>query len=243
MLRRSTIAAVVISMAALAVTPAIAVGPSISTGASAYAVAERGQQVQIAPPPRQPATATYRITFNARWTSASHPGTTPNNAHFSNPVLAVHSTPGAMFDVGAPTSPGVEEMAEFGRTRILLSELTSNSTVSHATSGAGVPAPAIASRSFDITATQTFDMVSLVTMLAPSSDWFVGLRNFDLFDGEWVPSITVNAGSYDAGTSGGDNFGVSSRSGPGFVTGPVDPGYVAAASQNPFATITITRTG
>ncbi len=102
---------------------------------------------------------------------------------------------------------------------------------------------AIASRSFDITATQNVDMVSLVTMLAPSSDWFVGLRNFDLFDGEWAPSTTLNAGNYDAGTSGGDNFGVTSRSGPGFVTGPVDPGFIGAASQNPFATITITRTG
>ena len=243
MMRRLIVAAAIVSMAAVAVSPAIAVGPGISQGATANDVAVRGQQIQIKPPPEQPATATYRITFNARWTSASHPGTTPNNAHFSNPVVAVHSVPGAMFDVGAPTSPGVEAMAELGTTSILLGELQSNSTVSQALVRAGVPAPAIASRSFDITATQNVDMVSLVTMLAPSSDWFVGLRNFDLFNGEWAPNTTLNAGNYDAGTSGGDNFGVTSRSGPGFVTGPVDPGYIAAASQNPFATITITRTG
>ena len=243
MIRRGTIAAAVISLATLVVASAIAAGPGISKGASATQVAVRGQQIQIASPPVQPATATYRITFNARWTSASHPGTTPNDAHFSNPVLAVHSVPGAMFGLGAPTSPGVKDVAEFGRTSTLLAELRSNAAVSQAVVGAGVPAPAIASRSFEITATQDADMVSLVTMLAPSSDWFVGLRNFDLFNGVWMQSTTVDAGNYDAGTSGGDNFGVTSRSGPGFVTGPVDPGYISAAAGNPFATITIVRTG
>lgn len=243
MRRRATIAAAVISMAMLAVAPAIAEVPAISSSASANQVAVRGQQTQTQRPPAQPATATYRITFNARWTSASHPGTTPNNAHFSNPVVAVHSAPGAMFDLDARTSPGVEDMAEFGRTAILLAELRSNGTVSQALVGAGVPAPAIASRSFEITATQNVDMVSLVTMLAPSSDWFVGLRNFDLFNGAWVQNTTVDAGNYDAGTSSGDNFGVTNRSGPGVVTGPADPGFIRAASENPFATITITRTG
>jgi hypothetical protein len=239
---RLATAGAVIGLVILAVAPATAQGPEIDTAATANERAVRGAQTRIGVP-AQPTTATYRVTFNARWTSASHPTTTPNDAHFSNPVLAVHSTPGAMFDVGAPTSPGVQDVAEFGRTATLLAELRSNSTVTDAQVTAGVPAPAIGSRSFDITATQDADLVSLVTMLAPSSDWFVGVRNFDLFKGVWLQTTTVDAGNYDAGTSSGDNFGVTSRTGPGVVSGPVDPGYINAAAENPFATITITRTG
>ena len=239
---RFATAAAVIGLTVLAVAPATALGPGINTGATASERAARGAQTQIGVP-EQPATASYRVAFNARWTSATHPTTTPSDAHFSNPVLAVHSTPGAMFDLGAATSPGVKDVAEFGRTATLLGELRSNAAVTDAQVTAGVPAPAIGSRSFDITVTQEADLVSLVTMLAPSSDWFVGLSSFDLFKGVWLQTTTIDAGNYDAGTSGGDNFGVTSRTGPGVVSGPVDPGFISAAAENPFATITITRTG
>ncbi len=44
-------------------------------------------------------------------------------------------------------------------------------------------------------------------MLAPSPDWFVGLHNFQLYDGSnFIGDITVDAVLYDAGTDSGVSY-------------------------------------
>ena len=44
-------------------------------------------------------------------------------------------------------------------------------------------------------------------MLAPSPDWFTGIKNLDMcVDGYWLPTKTVHSVPYDAGVDGGTFF-------------------------------------
>ncbi len=46
---------------------------------------------------------------------------------------------------------------------------------------------------------QDYPYISLVSMLAPSPDWFTGLNSYQLFvDGKWVESVDVFLNTYDA---------------------------------------------
>ena len=55
---------------------------------------------------------------------------------------------------------------------------------------------------FSVSADHPF--VSLVSMIAPSPDWFVGVADLSLHDGEgWVDSVTVDLYAWDAGTDDG----------------------------------------
>lgn len=52
-------------------------------------------------------------------------------------------------------------------------------------------------------------LVSLITMIAPSPDWFAGVH--DLYpvsrSGVWWSSFSVDLQPYDAGSDGGDTYG------------------------------------
>ena len=53
-----------------------------------------------------------------------------------------------------------------------------------------------------------YSLISFVSMIAPSPDWFAGLQNYNLVqNGNWVNNVSVNAVGYDAGTEDGDVFG------------------------------------
>lgn len=226
--------------------PATAAGPTISAGAEATAPADRGEeQVQVDPPPAAP-TARYRVTLAVDWTGATHPTTLPGNAHVSAPVLAVHSTPGAVFTSGGQASAGVEQMAETGSTSTLVAELSGNAQVAIVRTAAGVPAPAVGSRTFDIDVDQSTHLISAVTMLAPSPDWFVGFADSATFvDGQWITSQTFPLRNYDAGTDSGATFtaGNSDTRPQQPISGPGDAAFSSAAAEGAFGTVTITKIG
>jgi hypothetical protein len=50
-------------------------------------------------------------------------------------------------------------------------------------------------------------VVSVVTMIAPSPDWFVGVSGLSLLeDGQWVEERVVTLFPYDAGTDAGSSY-------------------------------------
>lgn len=50
-------------------------------------------------------------------------------------------------------------------------------------------------------------MVTLVTMVAPSPDWFVGIRDLNRFqNGDWISTLSVDLDPYDAGTDSGTTY-------------------------------------
>ncbi|RNC82835.1 MAG: hypothetical protein ED559_14015 [Phycisphaera sp.] len=160
----------------------------------------------------QSSTATYRLTFDATWTSSNHPGAYPNNAHFSPIVGATHNDAVTFWEPGGLATPGIELMAETGGTSLLRSEV--NAAVSAGTAhevllGAGINSPGSTSLEFDVPSNKS--LFTLVTMIAPSPDWFVGTHGLSLRDsgGEWIDEIVVELEAYDAGTEDGSNFSIS----------------------------------
>jgi hypothetical protein len=61
--------------------------------------------------------------------------------------------------------------------------------------------------SLDFTISQSHPLVTLVSMIAPSPDWFVGVAGLPLRrDGGWVDSLTVDLYGWDAGTDDGITY-------------------------------------
>ena len=115
----------------------------------------------------------------------------------------------AFLEAGGAATPGIESMAERGRTATLAKEIEAAGanalSVLRKESGPG----ATASDSFDsVTLTAAHSRITLLTMIAPSPDWFVGVFGLSLLDaeGEWIEELTVNLYPWDAGTEEGDDF-------------------------------------
>ena len=54
-----------------------------------------------------------------------------------------------------------------------------------------------------------YPLVSFISMIAPSPDWFVGVHDYNLCNtttGEWVESRSRDLPPYDAGTDSGTHF-------------------------------------
>ena len=91
-----------------------------------------------------------------------------------------------------------------------------------------------------------YSMVSLITMIAPSPDWFVGVDSYDLCGiNGWKETMTMNLLPWDAGTEDGQTYRLNNR-----ATDPVDvimritsnsSSQIGAHANIPFATVTFTR--
>jgi hypothetical protein len=68
--------------------------------------------------------------------------------------------------------------------------------------------PSPGSITVEFEATPQFPLVTLVTMVAPSPDWFVGTQSLSLQDaaGAWRNEIIVELLAHDAGTDGGPSY-------------------------------------
>ena len=68
--------------------------------------------------------------------------------------------------------------------------------------------PEVIRTGIDVEVTANFSKVSIITMLAPSPDWFIGIDSLDLCDnGEWRESMNITMlPPWDAGTEGGTGF-------------------------------------
>jgi hypothetical protein len=155
-----------------------------------------------------PGNVQYQVTFDAFWTSSSHPKDYPaGSAHWSGLVGGSHNSQYEMWRPGGLSTRGMEEMAEFGGQTTLLNEMSQQGNkvldtlkLSGIGSGTG-------KRSGDLDVDGTHSLVSLVSMIAPSPDWFVGVHDLDLCDGTtWIKSVTRDLFPYDAGTDSGLKF-------------------------------------
>ena len=191
-------------------------------------------------------TALYAVTFQGQWTTDVTPGGLPGGAHFSPIIGAVHNAGATFLKSGEVASSGVESMAETGETSGLQSEVNAAVNASTPT------ALSVLSRSGnigrqaqvtlnDVVATTDYPRVTLVTMIAPSPDWFVGVSGLSLLDasGNWLPSHEVKLYPWDAGTENGDEFSLSNpaTSPQGVIT---SIGGTGKFSTESIATLTFT---
>ena len=153
--------------------------------------------------------ARYRVTFNATWSAETHPTNFPSGPHFSGLVGATHHGDVRLWETGEIASEGIELMAETGGQTELLHEidhLVEDGEAYGKISGNVLStSPSMVSLEFDAVSTHPF--VTLVSMVAPSPDWFVGVSALPLMeDGVWRERIEVNLRVYDAGTDDGSVY-------------------------------------
>jgi len=155
--------------------------------------------------------AVYRATFAATWSADTHPINFPAaNPHFSPLTGAVHSEQAIFWERGQNATDGIELMAETGGTSILLDEVQSVVDEGRALAsitGGGIPLSP-GSTSVEFTVNRDYPLVTLVSMLAPSPDWFIGVNSVSMIDsnGDFEQSVTRSLNLYDSGTDGGTRF-------------------------------------
>lgn len=217
----------------------------IDTSATATATATRIENqtpTQEPPPAPQPQSVRYRVTVISDWTSSSHPATLPSNSHFSPAVVAVHGSVGDVFTRGAPASSGIEQMAESGSTGALLAELGADDTVLDVQRGSSIFGAG--QNQFTVTLTQDAPLVSAVTMLAPSPDWFVGIRDLSMFsEDEWLDRVELDLRSYDAGTDNGTSWrSPNADTNPAdVISRPRDDVFSAGVAEGRFGRLVVER--
>ena len=160
---------------------------------------------------------TFSCTFQNNWSSANHPRLYPTaTAHWSPPVLATHNGGYRMWLPGGLASPGVESVAETGATTTLVNEIAS--------AGSAIRSSVRGVDQFNseqqrqvlpnIAADASHRLMSSITMVAPSPDWFTGFYDFRLFNpstGTWWSNFTLNTFPFDAGTEKGTSYVLSNE--------------------------------
>jgi hypothetical protein len=165
----------------------------------------------VAPPAP---TARYSVTFEATWDVSTHPGDFPPNPHFSGLIGGTHNASVSFWQPGGLASEGIRLMAERGRQSPLDLEVDAAAragTAQHLLRGGDVPSsPGSVSLEFDVST--AFPLVTLVTMVAPSPDWFVGVSGLPLLEnGAWVQEKSVELVPWDAGTDSGASYRSADR--------------------------------
>jgi hypothetical protein len=173
-------------------------------------------------------TATYRLTVDNTWSESPHPGNVPNDAHFSWIGGGSHSSAISFWNDGVLASPGIVQMAENGRTDILVTEV--DAAITSGTAGSvlnwqhwfcpsGTTNPSCGFLVVEFEIDDAFPLVTLVTMLGPSPDWFVGVSGLALHDGnDWLNTVVVDLRPYDGGSRDQNIFELG-----GPLTTPQDP--------------------
>ena len=187
--------------------------------------------------------AEFELRFDATWSSATHPGAFPGGAHFSPLIGGTHDGTLHFWQAGALATNGIEVMAETGGTGALSNEVNAailQGTAGELVLGSGIGSPASTSTGF--TATQAHSRLSLVTMVAPSPDWFLGVDGVELFEnGRWIDTKVIELHAWDSGTDSGTGFNSSNQD-----TNPAEPIHLITGGPffgvTPLGTFTIKRT-
>ena len=193
-------------------------------------------------------TAQYQVVFSSSWSQSTHPSNWPANPHFSGLVGGTHNSSVHFYRLGETASEGIRLMAEQGQKTTLLNEIApaiANGSAHLQLSGGGInPSPGSVTLTFPAPMRRDFSLVTLVSMIAPSPDWFVGVESLDLIEnGEWVTNKVVTLYGLDAGTDSGASYQSPdlATTPRGIVTQFADFPALVNGQIVPFGTYTFTR--
>ncbi|CAH1113577.1 unnamed protein product [Psylliodes chrysocephalus] len=154
--------------------------------------------------------AKYEMAFEGRWTRNTHPRNYPSNiwsTKFSDIIGASHRKYHSFWNEQDYASEGLKDLAETGRTQRLESEIkVMGNNIRTIIKARGLQHPNITDISYAVFRVDSNNhLVSLVSKITPSPDWFVGVANFELCksDCTWAESYTYNLYPLDAGTDDG----------------------------------------
>lgn len=189
---------------------------------------------------------TYRVSVNVDWSPETHPLDYPEGAHWSGLFAAVHDERYSLFADGDTATTGLALLAANGRFSILLAEYDEAERRRRVAANAVVRPPIGGSGAFVFTieVSEDYPMLSFATMLAPSPDWFAGVADIALYDGEtWADQLSLPVFMWDAGSDSGPTF--TSRDAP---TQPREsvrllahPSFLQATGLKPIGTVTVLR--
>lgn len=191
-----------------------------------------------APKPSSKDAAVYEMTFQGTWTAATHPTDYPkggslslSGAHFSGLIGAPHNGSYHLFREGALATPGIELVSHKGSKNPLDDELRAAAAAGNAGAifDTGVFLDVTSPKSVTFEVSDRFPLVSVVAMIAPSPDWFVGVSDLDLKEnGAWLDKKTVQALAWDSGTYEGMTYAAEEK-----ASSPHQP--IALNKAPPFA--------
>ncbi|XP_068632955.1 spondin-1-like [Battus philenor] len=157
--------------------------------------------------------ARYLLTFEGMWSYNTHPKMYPDSedlARFSDVVGASHNSKINVFKYNSEASEGLKRLAEQGNTTQLEIEIMKQLGRNVRTIIKAVaPLKTNTQTTSMFRVTRDHHLVSLVTALIPSPDWFLGVSNMELCDvrtGTWANNLTLNLYPMDAGTDSGKKF-------------------------------------
>ena len=188
--------------------------------------------------------ATYRVTFEGKFTASALANgvSVPSGERFTTLIGAVHNDQVTFWSEGGTASAGVEAVAELGITGTFKSEINAAMPNALAVIQQSIASGGTATATADITLTTDHPLVTLLTMVSQSPDWFVGVSGLSLrnaADDGWQPSLTVDLFPWDAGTEEGTEFSLSNAatSPQGDITSIKGTGKF---SNEPIASLTFT---
>ncbi|KAF2898041.1 hypothetical protein ILUMI_08137, partial [Ignelater luminosus] len=154
--------------------------------------------------------AKYEVTFEGLWSRNTHPKDFPSDkwrTRFSDVIGASHTTDYSFWSYGEFASEGLREVAENASTRTLESELKAKSDhIRTIIKARGISYPNVTGKTFAVFRVDNrHHLMSLVSMIYPSPDWFVGVSSLELCleNCSWVESMTLRLYPNDAGTDDG----------------------------------------
>jgi hypothetical protein len=189
--------------------------------------------------------AKYSINFTSVWNSTDH-GTLPNNAHWSRLVGTTHKTVNAFWNAGNLATIGVKNIAETGNNTVFNTEVTTaitNNESDQYINGSSLGAATGSIIINDLIVDKNYPLLTLLSMIAPSPDWFIGINSINLLDtsSNWKSSISLDLFAYDSGTDSGTNYSSGNA-----ITTPFQNIFslknVAPFNDKKIGTLTITLT-
>ena len=170
--------------------------------------------------------ATYRIVYESNWSQATHPhssGDLPSNAHWSRLVGATHNSQVDFLEMGEPASEAVENIAELGSNTLffdVVDDAIDNGWANQTINGPDLDTPLGQIVLGQVVTTDSYPLITLMSMIAPSPDWMIAVDAFSLVDenDDWIDNLSVDLYAYDAGTDSGMDY-----TSPNMDTDPAEP--------------------
>lgn len=160
--------------------------------------------------------AIYDISVTTIWNSTDHTSV-PGSAHWSNLIGATHSTVDEFVSLGTNATLGIKDVAERGDNTEITNEI--NAAISSGDADQLLQdgfSPFAGNNSMagymNITVSESFPLITLVSMVAPSPDWFIAVNSLSLRSGDpgvnngWKDTFTMDVFAYDAGTDDGTDY-------------------------------------
>ncbi len=162
--------------------------------------------------------ATYNVTFDSHWNPTDHPYAA--GAHFSPLIGGLHDDTVSFWEPGGLATPGIERVAETGSIVTFRNEVLAAGSAAEVIFGNAVDADNETTVTLEVDIARP--LMTLITMVAPSPDWFVGTHGLDLHSGgNWIDSLHLDLAVYDAGTDSGPAL-----TSPNADTSPAEPIHV-----------------